>query len=126
MNTKNRDTKTHSSTNTGQTQKTNHTTRVTALVVHADHQAVAMTQAAHDLGVAVPGALSVVSYDDELAGAYDPPLTAVRPPRSAIGQAAMDLVAARLARSRRPPVRMRRAPQLILRESTGRPVRRSR
>jgi DNA-binding LacI/PurR family transcriptional regulator len=95
---------------------------VTALVVHADHQAVALTQAAHDLGVAVPGALSVISYDDELAGAYDPPITAVRPPRSAIGQAAMDLVTARLARSRRPPVRMRLAPQLILRESTGRAV----
>ncbi|WP_318783608.1 substrate-binding domain-containing protein [Plantactinospora soyae] len=98
---------------------------VSALLVHADRHAAALTQAARDAGIDVPGTLSVISYDDEMAGAFDPPLTAVRPPRSAIGQAAMELLVARLSPSqnRRPPCRMRLAPQLILRQSTARPAR---
>ncbi|HEX8343757.1 MAG TPA: substrate-binding domain-containing protein [Actinoplanes sp.] len=100
---------------------------VTAMLVHADNQAANVTQAARELGVDVPHGLSVVSYDDEFAGAIDPPLTAVRPPRSALGQIAMELLVARLSRGHKgPPQRIQLVPQLIPRHSTAKPGRRRR
>jgi DNA-binding LacI/PurR family transcriptional regulator len=41
--------------------------------------------------------LAVVAYDDEVAGLADPPLTAVRPPKAAIGAGALELLMRRLA-----------------------------
>ncbi|HWK93129.1 MAG TPA: substrate-binding domain-containing protein [Luteimicrobium sp.] len=97
-------------------------TRTTALLVHADPEAMALVQRWEDRGLSVPGDLSVVAYDDEAAGLFSPPLTAVRPPRRSIGRAAVELAAARLADPDRPAHRLVISPSLRVRESTAAPA----
>ncbi len=94
----------------------------TGLLVHSDPEASAVVQQAMDRGLSVPGDLSVVAYDDEVAGLFSPAMTAVRPPRDAVGHAAVDLLVKRLADPERPVHRMAISPRLVVRESTG-PVR---
>lgn len=96
-------------------------TGTTALLVHADAEAMALVQRCEERHLAVPGDLSVVAYDDEVAGLFSPPLTAVRPPRRSIGRAAVDLVVARLADPGRPTHRVVISPSLRVRESTAPP-----
>jgi DNA-binding LacI/PurR family transcriptional regulator len=96
-------------------------TRTTALLVHADAEAIALVQRCEERHLAVPGDLSVVAYDDAVAGLFSPPLTAVRPPRRSIGRAAVRLVADRLAEPDRPAHRVVISPSLHLRESTAPP-----
>ncbi|WP_425955484.1 substrate-binding domain-containing protein [Xylanimonas sp. McL0601] len=91
----------------------------TALLVHSDPDAMAFVQHAQDRGVSVPGDLSVVAYDDEVARLYSPALTAVSPPRAAVGHAAVDLLVKRLADPTRPVHRVVLSPQLVVRESTA-------
>ncbi|WP_062217892.1 substrate-binding domain-containing protein [Streptomyces sp. NBRC 109706] len=97
-------------------------TRTTALLVHRDREAMALVQRCEDRGLSVPGDLSVVAYDDEVAGLFTPPLTAVRPPRRAVGRAAVGLVAGRLAEPDRPAHRVVIEPALVVRDSTGAPA----
>lgn len=96
-------------------------TRTTALLVHADAEAIALVQRCEERHLAVPVDLSVVAYDDEVAGLFSPPLTAVRPPRRSIGRAAVRLVADRLADPERPTHRVVISPSLRIRESTAPP-----
>ncbi|MFY1671460.1 substrate-binding domain-containing protein [Plantactinospora sp. WMMB334] len=96
-------------------------TGTTALLVHADAEAIALVQRCEERHVAVPGDLSIVAYDDEVAALGNPPLTAVRPPRRSIGRAAVRLVADRLADSDRPAHRVVISPSLRIRESTAAP-----
>jgi DNA-binding LacI/PurR family transcriptional regulator len=96
-------------------------TSATAVVVHADAEAIALVQYLERQDVHVPADLSVVAYDDEVARLFTPRLTAVRPPRHAIGRAAMALLAARLAEPDRPPHRVLISPTLNVRESTEQP-----
>ncbi|TKR23315.1 DeoR family transcriptional regulator [Cellulomonas hominis] len=97
-------------------------TRTTALLVHADATAVALVQALEQHGVEVPRRLSVVAYDDEVAGLFSPALTAVRPHRHALGRAAVELLAARIAEPGRPTHRVLITPSLRVRESTAPPA----
>lgn len=94
----------------------------TALLVHADREAIAIVQHCQQAGVAVPGELSVIAYDDEVAELFSPALTAVRPPRAFIGRAAMGLVVDRLHDADRPTHRVVIAPRLNVRDSTGPPA----
>jgi DNA-binding LacI/PurR family transcriptional regulator len=96
-------------------------TGTTALLVHADAQAIALVQRCEERHLAVPGDLSIVAYDDEVAGLFSPPLTAVRPPRRSIGRAAVRLVADRLADPGLPAHRVIISPSLRVRESTAPP-----
>jgi DNA-binding LacI/PurR family transcriptional regulator len=96
-------------------------TGTTALLVHADAEAIALIQRCEARGLQVPGDLSVVAYDDEVAALFSPPLTAIRPPREALGRAAVALVAARLADPERPAHRIVISPSLRVRESSGPP-----
>jgi DNA-binding LacI/PurR family transcriptional regulator len=96
-------------------------TTTTALLVHSDPEAMAVVQRCEDRGLAVPGDLSVVAYDDEVAGFFSPALTAVRPPRTSVGRAAVSLLAARLADPDRPTHRVVISPTLRIRESSGPP-----
>ncbi len=96
-------------------------TGTTALLVHADSEAIALVQHCQQRGLAVPGHLSIVAYDDEVADIFSPPLTAVHPPRTSVGRAAVELLAARLADRGRPVHRVTIAPRLILRASTAPP-----
>jgi DNA-binding LacI/PurR family transcriptional regulator len=96
-------------------------TGTTALLVHADPEAVALVQHCEERHLSVPGDLSIVAYDDEVAGLFSPPLTAVRPPRGSIGRAAVRLVADRLADPGRPAHRVVISPSLRVRGSTAPP-----
>jgi DNA-binding LacI/PurR family transcriptional regulator len=97
-------------------------TRTTALLVHADAEAIALVQRCEERHLAVPGDLSVIAYDDEVAGLFSPPLTAVRPPRRSIGRAAVRLVADRFADPERPAHRVVITPSLRIRDSTAPPA----
>lgn len=92
---------------------------ITGLLVHSDREAIAMTQLIEARGLRVPADLSIISYDDEVAGLFSPALTAVRPARDALGAAAVDLLVDRLAEPRRPTHRVIISPELFARESTG-------
>ena len=96
-------------------------TGTTALLVHADNEAMALVQRCEERHLTVPGDLSVVAYDDEVAGLFSPALTAVRPPRLSIGRAAVDLLAARFVDPGRPTHRVVISPSLRVRESTTAP-----
>lgn len=94
---------------------------LTALLVHADAEAMAFIDLALNRGLSVPGDLSIASYDDEIAQSFSPALTAVCPPRAAIGEAALDLLADRVADPARPTRRVVLSPCLNVRDSTAPP-----
>ncbi|MGC4773351.1 LacI family DNA-binding transcriptional regulator [Micromonospora sp. DT44] len=93
--------------------------KVTALIVHSDLHAIAITQVCTEMGIAIPGDLAIVSYEDEIAHLADPSITAVRPPKSHVGRLAVELMVSRLLHgARRPPHRVLLAPDLIVRGSS--------
>lgn len=94
---------------------------VTALVVHSDPEAMAFVDLALNRGISVPGDLSIVAYDDEVAELFTPALTAVAPPRRAVGEAAIDLISRRLEDRTRPVHRVSLSPTLNVRGSTAPP-----
>ncbi|MFP7761385.1 substrate-binding domain-containing protein [Marisediminicola sp. LYQ85] len=95
--------------------------RVSALVVHSDPEAMAFVDLALDRGIRVPDDLSVIAYDDEVAELFTPALTAVSPPRSDVGAAAVELLAQRLDDPNRPAHRVVLNPSLNVRGSTAPP-----
>ncbi|HEY0187268.1 MAG TPA: substrate-binding domain-containing protein [Cellulomonas sp.] len=97
-------------------------TGTTALLVHSDPEAIQVAQSAIERGLRIPDDLAVVAYDDEVAAFGTPPLTAVRPPRGALGHAAVELLAARLADPARPVHRVTVTPTLNIRRSSVGPV----
>jgi DNA-binding LacI/PurR family transcriptional regulator len=97
-------------------------TGTTGLLVHSDPEAFAIIAAAQDRGMDVPGDLSVIAVDDEVAETYSPAVTAVSAPRHAIGVTAFTTLARRLEAPGRPVHRTVISPTLVVRESTG-PVR---
>ncbi|MFI9489154.1 substrate-binding domain-containing protein [Promicromonospora sp. NPDC052451] len=94
-------------------------TGVTALLVHSDREAISLVEQAGERGVRVPADLAVIAYDDEVAGLADPPLTAVSPPKTAIGAGAVELLTRRLADADRPVHRIELNPRLIVRASSA-------
>lgn len=95
-------------------------TSTTALVVHSDPEAIALMERCEERGIRVPQDLAIVTYDDEMAELCDPPLTAVRPPKAAVGRAAVTLLAARLGDPdpHRPAHHIAIEPRLIVRSSS--------
>lgn len=69
---------------------------VTALLVHNDEDALLLVQHLRVAGLRIPDEVSVVAYDDEVAALSDPPLTAVAPPKSAVGGHAVDVLVRRI------------------------------
>lgn len=95
--------------------------RPTAVVCFSDAFALAVVRAAQDLGLAVPGDLSVVGYDDSpLAAAARPPLTTVRQDVSAKGQAAVATLLS-LMTGTAVPDDVLLPTELVVRESTAPP-----
>ena len=94
---------------------------VTAILVHSDPEAMAFVDLALNRAISVPGDLSVVAYDDEVAELFTPALTAVSPPRAAVGRAAVDLLARRIEDPTRPVHRVVLNPTLNVRGSTAPP-----
>ncbi|MDL9979216.1 substrate-binding domain-containing protein [Microbacterium sp. ASV49] len=91
----------------------------TALLVHPDPEAMAFADLAVARGISVPEDLSIIAYDDEVAAIFSPALTAVRPPREALGAAAVDLLLRRIEDPARPVHRVTVSPRLNVRESTA-------
>jgi len=94
-------------------------TGTTALLIHSDPEAFAVVQHAQDRGLSVPGQLSVIAYDDVLAGVGSPALTAIRPPREAVAAAAVRQLVRRITDPDSPAQRTLISPLLNPRESTG-------
>lgn len=93
----------------------------TALLVHPDAEAMAVVDLALARGLRVPGDLSVVAYDDEVAELFTPSLTAVSPPRADVGAAAVDLLVQRIADPDRAVHRILLSPELRVRATTAPP-----
>jgi LacI family transcriptional regulator len=96
--------------------------RPTAIFASADFLALAVLRAARRLGLAVPGDVSLVVFDDNpMVQHADPPLTAVSQPNRLIGQEVAGLLMDRLATPDAPVVQRLIVPALITRESTAPP-----
>jgi DNA-binding LacI/PurR family transcriptional regulator len=94
-------------------------TGTTALLIHADSQALQFVQHCVDRGVRVPDDLAVVAYDDEVAHLGSPAISAVRPPKNWVGKVAVEMLVARLdAGSARPMHHIQLEPELIVRDSS--------
>jgi DNA-binding LacI/PurR family transcriptional regulator len=100
----------------------------TAVLVHPDQLALQLAQAALARGLDIPADLSIVAYDDEVASLGELPLTAVAPPKHALGFAAIDACLRAVAHrspvassipARFPAQRVRLLPELVVRASTG-------
>lgn len=92
----------------------------TAVVAGNDEIAIGVLAAAKELGVAVPGRLSVTGCDDTPQAAWTTPgLTSVRQPLAGMGRMAVDTVLA-MAKGARPASRhLQLATALTVRGSTG-------
>jgi alanine racemase len=92
----------------------------TAIVCGSDMMAIGAIRAARAEGLAVPGDVSVVGFDDSpLVAFLDPPLTTVRQPVAQMGGTAVSALADAIGGD---PVASREylfAPELVLRASTG-------
>ncbi len=95
--------------------------RPTALLVINDLLAIAVMRAAVDLGLSIPGDLSVAGFDDIPFSSYTMPrLTTVSGMAEESGRDAVRLLLQRIAEPDLPQQVMTARVQLIVRESTGR------
>lgn len=93
---------------------------ITAVFCHGDRDAAALIVHARRSGLAVPGDLAVVAYDDEVAEVGEVPLTAVSPPKAEVGSLAAELLLRRLeAGGEAPTHRVQLQPRLVIRASCG-------
>ena len=97
--------------------------RPTAIFAHNDQAALGALDAATELGLGVPGDVSVVGYDNsQLSRGASTNLTTVDLHGSDLGRNAAELALRRLADSDAPPETRTSAPSLVVRGTTG-PVR---
>ncbi len=90
--------------------------RPTAILAMSDQLALGVLQAASSLGLAVPGDLSVVGFDDAPVAVHtNPPLTTVRQPLGEKGR----LAAETLLTGAKGPMRRVLPTELVVRESSG-------
>ena len=98
---------------------------VTAILCGNDDLALAALRAAHQAGREVPGDLSIVGFDNAPFSAYTTPaLTTVNQDFENVGRGAFELLRHRLDSSAPKPEPTWRAPELIVRETSGPPPRR--
>ncbi|MGR4878504.1 substrate-binding domain-containing protein [Streptomyces sp. LARHCF249] len=69
---------------------------VTAALIHSDTDAIMLIPRLQARGVRVPEDLAVITYDDEVAGMADVPLSAVAPAKREVGTRAAELLLDRL------------------------------
>jgi DNA-binding LacI/PurR family transcriptional regulator len=92
----------------------------TAIFAQNDRMALGALRAARDLGLRVPGQLSVIGLDDmPLASYFDPPLTTMRQDMFAIGRTAAQLLTQALEQPPAQRPQLRQPAELIIRQSTG-------
>jgi DNA-binding LacI/PurR family transcriptional regulator len=96
--------------------------RPTAIVVFNDLMAMGVLARLADRGVAVPGEVSVVGFDDiQMAALASPPLTTVSVPTAAAGRAAVDLLLGAIDGDRDGRRAHALNTELLVRGSTGPP-----
>jgi DNA-binding LacI/PurR family transcriptional regulator len=94
----------------------------TAVFAAADFLALAVLRIARGLGLAVPGDLSLVVFDDSLPVQHaEPPLTAVSQPNKRLGEEAAELLIDRIANPDHRLTQRLIVPNLITRHSTAPP-----
>jgi len=94
--------------------------RPTALVCFNDKAASGALAAAAELGLRVPGDLSIAGFDDiDLSRATRPMLTTVRQPLLELGRMAVSLLVRILERHELEALHVELATELVIRESTG-------
>jgi LacI family transcriptional regulator, repressor for deo operon, udp, cdd, tsx, nupC, and nupG len=92
----------------------------TAAVCASDVLALGVIRHAHRSGLDVPGDVSVVGFDDSALMSYtDPPLTTVRQPIEAMGQAAVAQLLSQVGGTRVSSEELLFEPELVVRGSTG-------
>jgi LacI family transcriptional regulator len=92
----------------------------TAVFATNDLMALGGLCAAAAAGVAVPGRLSVVAFDDIAAAAYaSPPLTTVAPPKREMARLAVDVLLQRIRDAGGPPRRHALTGRLVVRDSAA-------
>jgi LacI family transcriptional regulator len=95
----------------------------TAIFVANNLMLIGVMRAISDLALRVPDDVSVVSIDDfAWAAAFQPSLTVVRQPIADMAQAAFDQLLRRIAGGVAPASRQCFTPQLVIRQSCGRPA----
>lgn len=95
---------------------------VRGVLVHSDEHAARLVERAMEHGLRIPDDLAVVAYNDETAAMAVVPLTAVCPPKFALGQTACELLLRKLrAAPERPQATQHLSllPELRVRESCG-------
>ncbi|WP_374115677.1 substrate-binding domain-containing protein [Streptomyces sp. NK15101] len=93
---------------------------VRAVLVHNDQEAVQLIPLLRARGLRAPDDLALISYDDVFAALAAPPLTAVAPPKRAVGSAAVKLLLRRLDDESALPVHhIQLMPELKIRTSCG-------
>ena len=99
---------------------------ITGIICASDVLALGTIRAARRLGLRVPQDVSVVGFDDSaLMNCTEPPLTTVRQPIEAMGQAAVDLLVHQMEGTGVGTDELLFEPELVVRGSTG-PAPRSR
>ncbi|HZM79620.1 MAG TPA: LacI family DNA-binding transcriptional regulator [Candidatus Limnocylindrales bacterium] len=92
----------------------------TGLICASDVLALGAVRGARRLGLDVPGDVSIVGYDDSaVMTCTDPPLTTIRQPIEAMGQAAVQLLIAEIAGSPVVADELLFEPELVVRASTS-------
>jgi DNA-binding LacI/PurR family transcriptional regulator len=92
--------------------------KVDAALVHTDRDALNLLRRLRARGISVPDDISLVSYDDEIAGLAEIPLSAVAPSKREVGRCAVELLTQRLAHPDRPRRRVFILPDLHIRASS--------
>jgi LacI family transcriptional regulator len=95
--------------------------KFTAIFCFNDIAAIGVIRALKDVGLSVPGDVSVVGFDDIQSAAYSTPsLTTVRQPLTEMGKRGAQVLLERIAnREKEFPSMIVMAPKLVVRESTG-------
>jgi DNA-binding LacI/PurR family transcriptional regulator len=93
---------------------------VTGIICASDVLALGAVRAVRRLGKSVPGDVSVVGFDDSaFMTCTDPPLTTIRQPIEAMGQAVVALLVSEIAGNAVPTDELLFEPELVVRGSTG-------
>ena len=96
--------------------------KVTAISTANDTVAFGVIKAALEMGVEIPGDISLGGFDDvELAALVHPPLTTVRQPKYDIGAAALEMVTKLASSKHRVPEHRVLGVELIKRASVAEP-----
>ncbi|HWG63284.1 MAG TPA: LacI family DNA-binding transcriptional regulator [Streptosporangiaceae bacterium] len=93
---------------------------VTGIICASDVLALGAIRAVRRAGLAVPGDVSVVGFDDSaFMNCTDPPLTTVRQPIESMGKAAVALLVSQMESTAVYPEELLFEPELVVRGSTG-------